>query len=65
MIAIEQDHGILNRWIKRCPQYQEAEKMRSQKEIQNTFTKIEVCARERYFLLIVKAKFAGNKFISL
>jgi len=60
MVAIEQQHGISHRWTKSSLQYQEAEKIRSEKEIQSTFTQIEVCARERWFLLIVKAKFAGH-----
>ena len=59
LIVIEQEHGILHRWIKSCPQYQETEIIQSQNEIQSTFTQIEICAREHWLSLIVKAKFAG------
>lgn len=56
---IERKEKVLQRWTSDSFEYQTTDKMLMLQMKQDTFTKLEHCARERWFMLMVKAKFAG------
>ena len=57
---MEKKHSILQRWIPDSSQYQSTKEMQAQKTRSDIFMKLEKCARERWFLLTIKAKYAGT-----
>ena len=59
LIKIENEHGI-QRWKSDSPGYKSAEQILQRRKQNVLKQKVEVCARERWFLLAVKAKYAGK-----
>ena len=56
---MEDKHGI-QRWSKHSDVYVDLKKMEDEKEKRRVADSIATCARERWFLLNLKAKFAGT-----
>lgn len=57
---MEQTNGIVQRWQPSSPSYKCAEQRLNCKQQQLIKQKFEACARERWFLLSMKAKYAGK-----
>ena len=57
--AMEQSNNIIQRWTKTCPQYQEVKVLLTSQKRTCLLLKMEQVARERWFLLTLKAKYAG------
>ncbi len=62
MKEIESVHGIQIRWTEDSSEYQSFEHARITRKKQQLLDKLGVCARERWYMLNVKAKFAGNSY---
>lgn len=60
MQRIERSHGITDRWTEVTPQYQTCKEYLKKQKVKLIYSKITTTARERWFLLECKAKFAGN-----
>lgn len=58
LTAIEQQHGVQQRWNKQDPLYQCAFMQQAQNSCQALVKEIQKGARQRWFLLSLKAKFA-------
>lgn len=56
----EQRHGVTQRWQNDSPEYQSAELLHRAGDLSLVREKIEKSARERWFLLSMKAKYAGK-----
>ena len=57
--SMERSHNINQRWSKTSPQYQEVKALITSHKRTCLLLKIEQAARERWFLLTLKAKYAG------
>ena len=57
---VEQSHRITQRWQIDSPEYQSNEKLHRADDLGLIRQKIEKTARERWFLLSMKAKYAGK-----
>ncbi len=62
--AAEHKHQI-ERWACDSDVFQDYEKVEQTKQRRKVASDIETCARERWFLLNMKAKFAGTVYKSL
>ena len=62
---IEREHSIPQRWTPDSPSYQAVDRLQIQQSKQDAFAKLEQCARERWFLLTIKAKYAGTCVVFL
>lgn len=60
---LEVQHHIAKRWDEMSPEYKQQKIIRANEKKQMLLTKMSVCLRERWFLLSVKAKFAGKKHL--
>ena len=60
---MEDERGI-QRWSKHSDVYCDFKRIEEEKEKNRIIEKIATCARERWFLLNLKAKFAGNNVIT-
>lgn len=60
LVSIEQQHGLQHRWVEQDLLYQQV--LMQQKEIscKNLMKDIQKKARQRWFLLSMKAKFLGQ-----
>lgn len=56
---IEQEHGIQSRWSDNCPEYIATKTLINSKEKQKLKLKMRNLAKERWYLLKLKAKYAG------
>ena len=56
---IEQKHGIQTRWLDDCPEYIATKSVIQSKEKQKLKLKMRDQAKERWYLLKLKAKYAG------
>ena len=61
--TIESKQGI-RRWTKDSDVYKDLKRMEDEKEKNRIIESIGTCARERWFLLNLKAKFAGMTIIN-
>ena len=52
-------HEGFSRWLPSCHIYCDIKRMLTEKEKEKRKEEISKCARERWFLLSLKAKFAG------
>ena len=57
---IEREHSIPQRWTPDSPSYQAVDRLQIQQSKQDAFARLKQCARERWFLLTIKAKYAGT-----
>lgn len=55
---VETDEGF-SRWLPSCDIYCDIKRLLTEKEKESKKAEISKCARERWFLLSLKAKFAG------
>lgn len=55
----ERLHGVLQLWEPSNPQYKNVEQAVKDKDKALLKSKIELCSRERWFLLTIKSKYAG------
>ena len=62
--AFEVKHLLNQRWEPECVQYQIVKKTLTTKTRNNLLAKIKDLARERWVLLALKAKYAGNCVVS-
>ena len=58
---METDEGF-SRWLPSCDIYCDIKRLLTEKEKEKKKGEISKCARERWFLLSIKAKFAGLSF---
>ncbi len=58
LLTIERKEGI-QRWSKDSDVYLDLKRVEEEKEKQKVLESMATCARERWFLLNLKAKFAG------
>ena len=56
---IEREQSIPQRWTPNSPLYQAMDKLQMEQSKRDAFAKLEQCARERWFLITIKAKYAG------
>jgi len=63
--AIEHSHSVNKRWSKTSPQYLEIKALITSQKRTHLLLKIEQAARERWFLLTLKAKYAGENYVQL
>ena len=61
---IEAQHHI-QRWDENSPEYVQQKVIKASEKKQNLLAKMSVCLRERWFLLSIKAKFAGMKCVCI
>ena len=59
--TVETSEGF-SRWLPSCDMYCDIKRMLTEKEKEIKKGEISKCARERWFLLSLKAKFAGLLF---
>ena len=57
---IEEEHGIPTRWSDDCPEYISTKAIMNSKEKQKLKLKMRNLAKERWYLLKLKAKYAGE-----
>ena len=58
--AFEQKHSLLHRWVPRSSEYQIVKSTMESRRKSKLCAKIQHLARERWFLLSMKAKYAGK-----
>jgi len=61
----EREHSIPQRWTPNSPSYQAMDRIQMEKSKRDAFAMLEQCARERWFLLTIKAKHAGTYMRSI
>ena len=57
--SIERQQKIQQRWVPESPEYQYVNQLVIEKQKRDILGQLNQCARERWYMLKVKAKFAG------
>ena len=58
--VMERSHHIHQRWSKTSPEYRQVKALTTSRNRTRLLLKLEQTARERWFLLSLKAKYAGS-----
>lgn len=60
MQSIEKEHGVIQRWKVGDSAYDQYVQSRNLRKCKHLFKEVQSIARQRWFMLLVKAKFSGE-----